>query len=435
MKTVRLTEQDIQDIVNKLITEQEKIYDYGDGYDYKVVNGKWFASKEGANKWFSMDKYPDSVKNLDRKFPQARKNGESKTPTTNTKQKPSEKTTNGKSLNQVQQGAIANAAKNASKKITKTASEIKFNSVEEGNNFRAFVNKYLPDIAKKYNLDKTGKHNNSYIINSASAYVTFKSDWRGFKKGERVMVYNVWINSKKPKETSFIDGVKKTITSFLGYDAAENVAISETGTKLSLSPNASLLFDGEELHWLADGQKIKSWDAESGLTILNTPPSDYDKLINRYIKDKEEWSKDKNAGPIPQGEYSVGPLQTRSGDNQSLGMLETFWYIITGQVEEDKGSNISFNSDTILSKISWGNFRLKITPTGNQDMYNRGSFYVHGGSMSGSHGCIDLTDEMGDFAKFFGVWSSSTNKKTIPLVVKYENSQFVAVINKLTSLF
>ena len=199
MKTVKLTEQDIQDIVNKLITEEEKIYDYGDGYDYKVVNGKWFASKEGANKWFSMDKYPDSVKNLDRKFPQARKSVNTKTPT-NTKQKPSEKTTDGKSLNQVQQGAIANAAKNASKKITKTASEIKFNSVEEGNNFRAFVNKYLPDVAKKYNLDITGSHKNSYIFNAASSFVTFKANWRGFEKGQKSMVYNVWVKYNQPKE-------------------------------------------------------------------------------------------------------------------------------------------------------------------------------------------------------------------------------------------
>ena len=195
MKTVRLTEQDIQDIVNKLITEQEKIYDYGDGYDYKVVNGKWFASKEGANKWFSMDKYPDSVKNLDRKFPQARKNGESKTPT-NTKQTPSNKTTDNKSLNQVQQNAI----KNTAKEIAKTASDIKFDSVDEGNDFRGFVNRYLPGVAKKYDLDTTGSHKNSYIIKSASAFVSFKANWRGFKKGERTMVYNVWVKANQPKE-------------------------------------------------------------------------------------------------------------------------------------------------------------------------------------------------------------------------------------------
>lgn len=146
MKTVRLTEQDIQDIVNKLITEQDKIYDYGDGYDYKVVNGKWFASKEGVNKWFSMDKYPSSIKNLDRKFPEARV--QDTKPSTNKNETPKKET---------------------------NCPEFNINDKETGNLFRGMVNDKLPTIAKKYELDRTGSFNNSYIKKVWNVKIKFKS--------------------------------------------------------------------------------------------------------------------------------------------------------------------------------------------------------------------------------------------------------------------
>jgi hypothetical protein len=101
----------------------------------------------------------------------------------------------------------------------------------------------------------------------------------------------------------------------------------------------------------------------------------------------------------------------------------------------DNDSDRQFCKNTILSRISWGNYRAPITPTGGQKMYGRGSFYLHGGSLRGSHGCIDLTDDIEDFAKFFGVWTSTTKKKKIPLTVKYKNPLLNQVIQKLVNLF
>lgn len=224
---------------------------------------------------------------------------------------------------------------------------------------------------------------------------------------------------------------KKTSTS----DAAKTTAKCETGTEKVLIPGASLLFDGDELIWMADGKKIKSWDAESGLTFFNTPPGDYDKLVNRFIQNREEWAKQKNAGPLPEGQYNVGPLETRSGTPEEIGFWETLWLKAIGNVEADTEANKQFCKNTNISRISWGNYRLAITPTGNQPMYQRGSFYVHGGSMPGSHGCIDLTSEMDDFAKFFGVWSAANGKKTIPLTVRYNNPLLNRAISKLTKNF
>lgn len=215
--------------------------------------------------------------------------------------------------------------------------------------------------------------------------------------------------------------------------AAKTVAKQETGTEQVLNPGASLFFDGEKLYWLTNGKVIKGWNAVSGLTWKNTPPRDWGQMLKRYTTSPQEWSKDKNAGPIPEGGYVVGPLETRTGDQQEIGALEAFWDKLTGKVS-DNDVDRSFGKNTVLSRISWGNYRAFIKPTGGQKMYDRGSFYLHGGSLRGSHGCIDLTDEMADFAKFFGIWSSSNKKKTIPLNVKYKTPLINKVIQKLVNL-
>jgi len=200
----------------------------------------------------------------------------------------------------------------------------------------------------------------------------------------------------------------------------EKVAKCETGTTKVLDPNGSLIFNGDELQWVASGSVVKTWGAVSGLTFKNAPPKDWGKMIKRYTSNPEEWSKDKNAGPIPPGKYLVGPLETRSGNLPEISALEAIWLKITGQVT-DSESDRAFCKKTAISRISWGNYRLPITPYSGNKMYNRSDFYVHGGSLEGSHGCIDLTNNMEDFAKFFGIWSAATKNKKIPLVVNYKS--------------
>jgi hypothetical protein len=225
-----------------------------------------------------------------------------------------------------------------------------------------------------------------------------------------------------------------TATKSSNSSAIKNVAKCETGTTAVLLPDANLLFDGDKLYWIANGKTIKSWDAVSGLTWKNTPPKDWGEMTKKYTTNREAWAKDANAGPLPEGTYSVGPLETRSGGQEEISALEAFWYKLTGQVS-DNDSDRQFCKNTILSRISWGNYRAPLTPTGGQKMYGRGSFYLHGGSLKGSHGCIDLTDNIEDFAKFFGVWTTTTKKKKIPLTVKYKNPLLNQVIQKLVNLF
>jgi hypothetical protein len=297
---------------------------------------------------------------------------------------------------------------------------------EEGNAFRAWANDNYPRLSKTLELDRSGSFNNEYIKRAWNANVQGKTLGQLYLTAKlKGQVSGATAGAEAGKTSS------KTQTS--KSEAEKKIAKTETGTDQVLDPNASLLFDGDELHWIVNGVKVKAWDAISGLTWKNTPPSEWNKMLNRYTQNRQEWSKQKDAGPLPEGKYSAGPLETRTGE--PVGGLRAAWLVSTGQVEKDTTQNKSFSSDTNISKISWGNYRMRITPTGGQEMYDRSAFYIHGGAIAGSHGCIDLTDEMDDFSKFFGIWTSSTGKKTIPLTVKYENSMINTVINKLVNLF
>ena len=85
-------------------------------------------------------------------------------------------------------------------------------------------------------------------------------------------------------------------------------------------------------------------------------------------------------------------------------------------------SKHDWNTDTAGTRISWGYYRATITPKSGTNTYNRGSFYVHGGALPASHGCIDLTSSMDDFAKFYSSWATKYKKNRIPLMVKYSSS-------------
>jgi len=133
--------------------------------------------------------------------------------------------------------------------------------------------------------------------------------------------------------------------------AAKNAAKCETGTEKVLQPAASLIFDGDKLSWFADGKVIKSWNAVSGLTWKNALPKEWGAMLNKYTQNRQEWSKQENAGPLPEGKYSVGPLETRLGQPEEISGLEAFWYKLTGQVG-DNDSDRQFCKNTILNTWS-----------------------------------------------------------------------------------
>jgi hypothetical protein len=151
----------------------------------------------------------------------------------------------------------------------------------------------------------------------------------------------------------------------------------------------SLLFDGYylKLHAgpVSGGKVTQAWHARSG-RINADGKFDY----------SAERQKVSFTGPIPAGEYWIKPAQLR----------EFLW-----------------------SDASWGCARITIHPRQSTETYSRGGFFIHGGKVWGSAGCIDLTYGMDSFRKKIkelapatpgaGCSSDIPNECTIPLTVSY----------------
>jgi len=198
--------------------------------------------------------------------------------------------------------------------------------------------------------------------------------------------------------------------------------------KVTKEEDTRLFFDGTNLNWISNGQTIKKWPAKSGRPVTKgelTPDqkklvAGYDRSPEDVSKSNTEYSKVKNAGNIPQGNYKLGVLQTRSGSKASelLKNIKDIWEIYRLRKEnEDEGHE--WNTGTILDKIAWGDYRAPIIKGKGTETYGRGSFYVHGGAIPGSIGCIDLATNMDDFAKYYSTWQARTNKSSMSIEVNY----------------
>jgi len=126
---------------------------------------------------------------------------------------------------------------------------------------------------------------------------------------------------------------------------------------LSNCTSLSLHFNGTRLE-MRGGSKGYSYPAVSG-----TPDSgssfDYSPARQRM----------RNSGPIPEGVYWIRPDE----------LWENAWY-------------------KRASTEAWGNYRITIHPFTTTTTFGRGGFFIHGGSVRGSIGCIDLTSNMNMFA-------------------------------------
>jgi hypothetical protein len=98
-------------------------------------------------------------------------------------------------------------------------------------------------------------------------------------------------------------------------------------------------------------------------------------------------------GPIPAGEYWIQPSQ----------MWENNW----------------FKNLVRTPRSAWGNFRLTIHPYPSTETYGRGGFFIHGGSIPGSAGCIDLTVHIDKFVKQIENELKGLPECYIPLTVRY----------------
>jgi hypothetical protein len=96
----------------------------------------------------------------------------------------------------------------------------------------------------------------------------------------------------------------------------------------------------------------------------------------------------KDVGPIPEGEWAV-----RQKQYQQINVKDAV---------EGLASVVGKKAGTFPGSIpAWGTERVWLEPAAETDTKGRSDFSIHGGWVPGSAGCIDLTDQMGDFADYF----------------------------------
>ena len=143
----------------------------------------------------------------------------------------------------------------------------------------------------------------------------------------------------------------------------------------------SLLFDGNSLILSIADKNIKkiSYPAASG-------------KLNEHKKFDYSLSRQKMPflGPIPEGNYWIKPSE----------LWKNAWY--------RPGST-----------SAWGNYRLAIHPYPSTKTYGRGGFFIHGGRIPGSAGCIDLTSYVDQFIGDIRKALPGSKECYIPLTVKY----------------
>ena len=126
-----------------------------------------------------------------------------------------------------------------------------------------------------------------------------------------------------------------------------------------------LTFNGYELCWLENSQKMECWSGRSGA-------DGYQSAAYQSLEDK---------GPIPEGEWYV-----RQNRYQSKPPVGADW------IEDLKNS---------IGRGSWprgeaaqGKNRIWLIPKSVKITYGRSGFSIHGGDTLGSAGCIDLASSM-----------------------------------------
>lgn len=156
----------------------------------------------------------------------------------------------------------------------------------------------------------------------------------------------------------------------------EMLGLDETVRRLE-SRHASLEFDGVFLRWVENGMKARSWIAVSGA---------------RGYQDKQ-FQHERNKGPIPQGIYFARQSQLQRWEDYSRA---------TRSVCALRAIGITRLSGAWPGcRTAWGTRRVWLEPLGGTSTFGRDNFSIHGGSIPGSAGCIDLTSNMVDFVDTF----------------------------------
>lgn len=163
-----------------------------------------------------------------------------------------------------------------------------------------------------------------------------------------------------------------------------------------------------------------SFDAVSGKP---DDPSGYWNTTRDFNYSKERQSQE-NVGPTPEGTYSI----RKSAFNENTNPSGTDQYSYLSPFQKLKGT--VGRGYWPGGTHSWGNYRWQLQNEGTET-YGRSDFYLHGGGLWGSRGCIDCGSGITDFRKAF--LSNQLGNDKVYLQVKYPTKMKIRVQNRPTT--
>ena len=183
--------------------------------------------------------------------------------------------------------------------------------------------------------------------------------------------------------------------------------------ELGKKPDRQCSIDGIAIELTFDGWQLSGGDGFSTFAVSGRPIKEWTKTketggwiegsISSITRKKFDYSverqKIKGTGPTPEGDYWISTCETNSSKNAKRHMAAN-----------------------VVSQVAWGSYSWHLHPEPTNQMYGRDKMFIHGGSIPGSAGCIDVYGG-GDEALFNEIQHVDKLSKDcccyIPVKVKY----------------
>lgn len=171
-----------------------------------------------------------------------------------------------------------------------------------------------------------------------------------------------WFYFEDTDQWEYIDNASFMVEVNYDYET------KKTNTRIIQGEKEFLGFNGSSLTWYYERGLIRSWNARSG-------------RLDNQDRTQPELQNQRDIGPIPEGAWNIDPSAA-------------FYYPFA--IGKGKLWNIWPNGPNEETLRDWGRGWVPLNPArGNSTP--RGDFFIHGGLVPGSIGCIDLMGGIDDF--------------------------------------
>jgi hypothetical protein len=190
---------------------------------------------------------------------------------------------------------------------------------------------------------------------------------------------------------------------------------SKPEKKSSAYSSIRILYDGRQVHVYGESTEVFAFDANSGnpvrISAEDAAKCGADPVVDSYMDDPR-FVGIHDRGPIPEGQYSFSPPAI---ERWSLGAqvgIITRNFIGTAPAQFTHHLGGDWGKGRVpLSKVG----PVREGPCGDAGGANtRFAFYLHGGLLAGSAGCIDIGGNFDRLADFLG-----GDRRTVVVTVRY----------------